>query len=162
MIDKKSILWSYLSEGQRGLIETGVFLLKDAKEHNKPLSDFSYIVFPFAKAYEGFLKQLFLDKKFITQEDYQSTHFRIGKALNPHYAKERPDNSAYLKIVEFCGGKELADMLWNAWKRGRNLLFHYFPHNLRKIDLKEAEEAINLIIDAMEASFSSCAPLKKT
>jgi len=161
MIDKKSTLWSYLSKGQKGLIETGEFLLKDAKEHNKPLSDFSYIVFPFAKSYEGFLKQLFLDMEFITKLDYESNRFRIGRALNPHYAKERPDNSVYLKIGKYCGGDYLANKLWNAWKRGRNLLFHYFPQNLQKIDLNEAGSTINLIISAMEKSFISCAPTKK-
>ncbi|MBI2029900.1 hypothetical protein HYT02_05780 [Candidatus Gottesmanbacteria bacterium] len=161
MINKNSALWSYLSEGQKGLIETGEFLLADAKDHQKPISDFSYIVFPIAKAYEGFLKQLFLDMGFISKEQYESDRFRVGRELNPNFAKERPDISVYLKIVKYCNGQELADNLWNAWKRGRNLLFHYFPHNQLKVTLESAEEAINLIISAMEQSFASCNPSQK-
>lgn len=161
MIDKNSLLWSYLSDGQKGLIETGEFLLTDAKDHQKPISDFSFIVFPIAKAYEGFLKQLFLDMGFITKEQYESDRFRVGRELNPNFAKERPDISVYLKIAKYCKNQELADTLWNAWKRGRNLLFHYFPHNQLKISFEEAQETIDLIITAMEKSFVSCNPTPK-
>lgn len=155
MIDRNSYLWNYLSLGQKGLIETGEFLLKDAKEHDKPLSDFSYIVFPFAKAYEGFLKQLFLDMKFIDKHQYESDHFRIGKALNPNFAQERPDESVYLKISNYRGNEDLAKTLWDTWKYARNLLFHYFPHNLKAVLLTEAESDTTMIINAMEKALSS-------
>ena len=156
VIDRNSSLWQYLTEGQRGLIETGELLLIEAKEHPKTLSDFSYIVFPFAKAYEGFLKQFFLEMKFITKYQYESNHFRVGKALNPHLQKQLRDNSVYLKIINSCGSEKLADILWDGWKRGRNLLFHYFPHNLKAITLDEAEAIINMLIRAMETALISC------
>lgn len=154
MLDRSSKLWNYLSDGQKGLIETGEFLLLDAKTHPKPISDYSYIVFPFAKAYEGFLKQLFLDKGFITRGEFESDHFRIGKALNPNFAREAPQFSIYLKITDFCGNEEIAKSLWDAWKKGRNLLFHYFPHNLFAISLVEAEEVKQMIIKAMEEAYT--------
>lgn len=159
MIDRKSFLWNYLSNGQKGLIETGEFLLGDANKHEKPLSDYSYIVFPFAKAYEGFLKQLFLDKGFIDQNQYQSDHFRIGKALNPNFAKEVPSESVYLKITNFCKSEELSKKLWGAWKRGRNLLFHYFPHNIHAITFLEAQDTINMVISAMDEAIVVCKPV---
>lgn len=161
IISKNSVLWNYLSDGQRGLIETGGFLLSDAKAHRKPLSDYSYIVFPFAKAYEGYLKQLFLDKGFITKNDYEGDRFRIGKALNPNFAKEAPQYSIYLKITNLCGNEETAKRLWDAWKRGRNLLFHYFPHNLLAIDLSYAEEISKLIISTMDESYNKLKPEEK-
>lgn len=159
MIDKNSALWIYLPDGQKGLIETGEFLLSDAKTHTKPLTDYSYIVFPFAKAYEGFLKQIFLDKGFITKNEYESDHFRIGKALNPNFAREAPQFSVYLKITNFCGNEEMAKSLWDAWKRGRNLLFHYFPNNLLAISLSEAEEVKGIIINAIEEAFRTLKPI---
>lgn len=154
LVDRNSFLWSYISNGQKGLIETGEFLLKDAKEHAKPLADFSYIVFPFAKAYEGFLKQLFLDMGFIDKQEYESDRFRIGKALNPNFAKERPAESVYLKLTDYCKGKNLAKKLWDTWKHSRNLLFHYFPHNIKAISLSEAESAIMMVVTAMEEALS--------
>ena len=60
VIDKQTYLWSYLSDEQRGLILDGEQLLSDSK-HLTSISDYSFLVFPFAKAFEGFLKKLFLN-----------------------------------------------------------------------------------------------------
>ncbi len=156
-IDKNSFFWNYLSAGQKGLIEGGLYLLNDIKAHpDINISDYSYLVFPFAKAYEGFLKKLFLDLKFIPQHVYEGDHFRIGRALNPHLEKFLRHESIYDKIVHLTGDKILADELWNVWKRGRNLVFHYFPHNLRALELVEAEEIINQILSVMQKAVAEC------
>ena len=162
-IDKSSFFWQYLSEGQRGLIEQGLYLLEDSKKHpDVQITDYSYLVFPFAKAYEGFLKQLFLDLGFISEKDYNGTHFRIGKALNPHLEKALRYESVYDKVVRRCGGSRiLADEMWINWKRGRNLVFHYFPHNLRALPYNEAEEIISSIVEVMQRSVSECKVEKK-
>lgn len=156
-INKNSFFWNYLSVGQRGLIEEGLYLLNDIKEHpDVNISDYSYLVFPFAKAYEGFLKKLFLDLGFIPKLVYESDHFRIGKALNPHLEKIYRFESVYDKIIHHCGDKSLADELWNVWKRGRNLVFHYFPHNFRALSLTEAESIISEILIVMDRSITEC------
>lgn len=160
-IDKNSFFWNYLSSGQKGLIDEGLYLLNDIKEHpDANISDYSYVVFPFAKAYEGFLKKLFLDLGFISQQVYESNHFRIGKALNPHLEKILRHESIYDKIVNLTGGRQLADELWNVWKRGRNLVFHYFPHNFRALSLSDAENIINEMLTVMERAVRECG-LKK-
>jgi hypothetical protein len=156
-IDKTSFFWQYLSEGQKGLIEEGLYLLEDTKNHRDArITDYSYLVFPFAKAYEGFLKKLFLDIGFISQSEYEGDHFRIGKALNPHLEKRLRKWSVYDKIVERCGNRQLADMLWNVWRRGRNQVFHYFAHNFKALTLSEAEEIIDHILSVMEKFISEC------
>lgn len=150
-INKDSFFWQFLSAGQKGLIEEGLYLLNDIKEHpDVNISDYSYLVFPFAKAYEGFLKKLFLDLGFIPQQVYESDHFRIGKALNPHLEKLLRHESIYDKIISVCGNRDLADELWNVWKKGRNLVFHYFPHNFRALSLTDAENIINEMLTAMD------------
>lgn len=155
--DKISFFWNYLSSGQKGLIDEGLYLLNDIKEHpDAKITDYSYLVFPFAKAYEGFLKKLFLDLKFIPQQVYESDHFRIGKALNPHLEKILRHESIYDKIISVCGSRNLADELWNVWKRGRNLVFHYFPHNFRALSLAEAENIINEMLVVMDKAVSQC------
>lgn len=156
-IDKSSFFWNYLSIGQKGLIEEGLYLLNDVKTHpDINISDYSYLVFPFAKAYEGFLKKLFLDLGFIPQQVYEGDHFRIGKALNPHLEKILRHESIYDKITYLCGNRDLADELWNVWKKGRNLVFHYFPHNFRALTLAEAENIINEILIVMEKAVKEC------
>lgn len=156
-IDKNSFFWKYLSEGQKGLIEEGLYLLADIKEHpDANISDYSYLVFPFAKAYEGFLKKLFLDLGFIPQQVYESDRFRIGKALNPHLEKILRHESIYDKIINLCGSRNLADELWDVWKKGRNLVFHYFPHNFRALTFQEAEGIIDRILKIMGKAVIEC------
>ncbi|EKD94861.1 MAG: hypothetical protein ACD_25C00193G0001, partial [uncultured bacterium] len=41
-------------------------------------------------------------------------------------------------------------------KRGRNLVFHYFPHNYRRLGYEEALDIINDIVDAMHSSVTNC------
>lgn len=158
MIDKQSFLWHYLSSGQKGLIDEGLHLLEHAQSHpHEAISDYSFVVFPFAKAYEGFLKQLFLDLELITEHQYQSKHFRIGKALNPnlwrHLGTKR---SVYGRLVNMCDDPHLADNLWDIWTRGRNLVFHYFPHNLKAISLEDARLLIHEILTVMNKAVTEC------
>lgn len=156
MFDRSSALWQYLSIHQKELIEDGELLFAAAKERYQDLHDYSYLVFPFAKAYEGFLKKLFFDLGFIDEPTYRGDHFRIGRALNPSLEKVLRHESIYDKIVGYCGGKELANELWHVWKKGRNLLFHYFPHNLHKLTFAQAEEIAGEIIKVMERAIGDC------
>lgn len=152
MITDSSPLWQYMSPEQRSLASDGQTLIEDRKLHpNEKIGDFSYLVFPFAKLYEGFLKQLFLDVRIISETDYRSDHFRIGKALSPTLVRRLGKRSAYGQIEERYG-RELADKLWNTWKQGRNLVFHYFPHNYRKLTVAESQTLIDQISTTMEES----------
>lgn len=158
-VDKNSIFWKYLSGGQKGLIEEGLYLFNDLKQHpDINITDYSYLVFPFGKAYEGFLKQLFLDLGFIKEFEYNSDHFRIGWALNPHMQYKLRSTSIYAKITDYCGGRELADKLWFVWKRGRNLVFHYFPHNLKALTFSEAETIVSEMLQVMEEAIVCLPP----
>lgn len=150
MITEGSPLWQYLSSAQRVLAADGAFLLRDSAVHrDQEPTDYSYLVFPFAKLYEGFLKQLFLDLGIIGMRDYESDRYRIGKALSPHLVRRLRGRSAY-GALEQRFGASLAIQLWDAWKEGRNLVFHYFPHNLRALSHEQAQRVIAKLILAME------------
>jgi hypothetical protein len=160
---EKKIWWSYLGEDLQKLIQTSEFIYTaveswgaDLPGGKKEFDDYSFVVFPAAKAYEGFLKKLFLDLKFISDEDYFGKHFRIGKALNPSLPKELRHEGVYDKIVQFCQGRTLADKLWNTWRLSRNLTFHWFPNEKNAITLSEAGERIEMIIGAIDDAFQKC------
>jgi len=164
MIDVASDLWQYLSPDMRALVRDGEFLIEDsirhhpaAREQRGQPTDFSYIVFPFAKLYEGFLKKLFIDAQIISERDYNSDHFRIGKALSPNMARRLGEHSAYKQISDRYGA-ELAARLWHTWKEGRNLVFHYFPHNYRSLTRASAIEHINQLIGTMSEAVLILAP----
>lgn len=150
MIQEGSLLWQYLSPEQRRLALDGHLLVEDRQLHpNQLLSDYSYLVFPFAKLYEGFLKQLFRDLGIISDREYRSDHFRIGKALSPNLIRRLGARSAYGQL-ETRFGKDLATRLWHTWKEARNLVFHYFPHNIRALTLNEAKGLIALLAESMD------------
>lgn len=148
LIQADSRLWEYLSDSQKQLIQDGEFLANDADKHSDEPTDFSYLVFPIAKTYEGFLKQLFLDLGIIYPRQYYSDNFRIGKALSPNLAKIIK-TSAYRQVMNHYG-EQLADSLWETWKKGRNLVFHYFPHNYRRLSKEQALDLIHNIISVMK------------
>jgi len=149
-------LRAYLSADMNALLGDGEFLIEDSARHAAAgtlagRQDFSYVVFPFAKLYEGFLKKLFLDSHIITELDYHSDHFRIGKILSPNLARRLGGRSAYQQISDRYGN-ELAARLWHTWKEGRNLVFHYFPHNFRRLTRAQAVAICGTIVHTMTES----------
>lgn len=155
--------WGYLGEDLQKLLTTSEYIYSAVKSWGADLPagrhvlhDYSFVVFPAAKAYEGFLKKLFLDLHFISEEDYFGKRFRIGKALNPSLEKELRREGVYDKIVEYCQGRELADKLWETWRLSRNLTFHWFPNEKNAITLIEAGERVEMIISAIDQAFKEC------
>ncbi|MFS8159232.1 MAG: hypothetical protein ACMG6E_03290 [Candidatus Roizmanbacteria bacterium] len=140
-----------LSEQQKELIDQGFHLLDHVRQHGETFKDFSFVVFPFAKAYEGYLKELFLKTGLITKEDYFSKHFRIGKVMSPSLTERLRTSSVYKKICE-RSGCDLSEAIWFTWRKSRNEVFHYFPDNYKEITLKEAEERIQMILETVKKS----------
>ncbi len=152
---KNKAWYDYLEEDLRELLEQSFQLIDDVPNWKYQFHDYSFIVFPAAKAYEGFLKKMFLDLGFITKEDYYGRRFRVGKALNPQLEKKFRNESVYDKIVDFCD-KRLADNLWDTWKTCRNLVFHWFPDEKKAIQFSEAKERVEKIVTAIDVGFREC------
>ncbi len=153
-IDQYSEFWQYLSQPQKDLILEGEYLMNDVIKHeNYQFKDYSFLVFPFAKTYEGYLKQLFKEVKFISHLDYISDHLRLGKLMSPNLEEKLADRSLYRKLKEKVSA-EFADRVWQTWKIGRNQIFHYFAHNYKGITFEEAERIINQIIQTMQEAYT--------
>jgi hypothetical protein len=148
--------WNLLGMDIQELLDESYTLLDLFEEEPGKFKDYSFIVFPAAKAYEGFLKKLFLDKGFISEEDYYGKRFRIGKALNPYLEKEIREESVYDKIVSYCGGKKLADFFWETWRQCRNTVFHWFPNEKTIVTLPEARQKLEMIIKAIDEAYKEC------
>jgi hypothetical protein len=153
---KEKIWWSYLGEDLQNLLTASFTLLEETKNWSEKFDDYSFVVFPAAKAYEGFLKKIFLDLGFITTEDYYGKHFRIGKALNPSLPKEIRREGVYDRIVKFCGGEEVAGTLWDTWRICRNLTFHWFPDEKNTLTIDGAESRLKMVVDTIDMSFREC------
>lgn len=154
---KNTNWWKYLQEPMRDLVEESFVLLEREERMQEKLHDYSFVVFPMAKAYEGFLKKLFLDMKLIAERQYYGEHFRIGRALNPSLPKRYRAGWVYGKLVAACQGKEeLPLAMWEAWKRARNRIFHFFPDHHEFISLEEARGLIGGISAIMDKALVGC------
>lgn len=164
---EQSVWWDYLEEDLQGLLRESMLLAERAGTWEEKFHDYSFVVFPAAKAYEGFLKKLFLDMGFIDKKEFMGKRFRVGKALNPQlyhqdmkrhgrYRRLRERISVYDRLVNYCGGKNLANELWNTWKTCRNLVFHWFPNEKNAINLAEARQRIDTITGSMNSAFKEC------
>lgn len=161
---KEKIWWSYLRKELQELLDQSLLLIETVEKWGSDLPgerqefhDYAFIVFPAAKAYEGFLKSLFLDLGLISEKVYFGKRFRVGKALNPALDRRyRKKEGVYDQLVDYCQGKELADFLWQTWKECRNLLFHWFPNERNAISFNEAKQRFEMIITAIGKAFSEC------
>lgn len=151
--------WDYLSPHQKDLIREGSYLYQEVFVNSKyTFKDYSFIVFPFAKAYEGFLKQFLLDINLITESQYRSDHIRLGLLLCPDLPIY-DERSVYKRIVNIKGDK-LAEMMWTTWKFCRNQVFHYYPHNSKSIGLSEAKERVQMILMTINSCYKSLSSIK--
>lgn len=116
------------------------------------LVDYSFLVFPIAKAYEGFLKSYFYSLGLIDKQTYEGTRFRIGRALNPDISNSHKDEHwVYDDVTQICG-EALAKQLWQAWLECRNRVFHYYPKKATSIDIYKAQQHIIQLIEAIKAA----------
>lgn len=158
LILRTSDFWQYLSQNQKDLIREGQYLMNNIiKNQVYQFKDYSFLVFPFAKAYEGFLKQIFKDTKLISHLDYISDHLRLGKLMSPNLIVKLGDKSLYKKIKDRVN-EDLAEKIWSNWRVGRNQIFHYFPHNLKAITFIEAETIIENLLQTMEQAYKKLNP----
>lgn len=141
--------WDYLSPNQKDLIREGGYLYQEVFADGKyAFSDYSFIVFPFAKCLEGFLKKIFYDIGFLNEKEYESNHLRLGKLLSPEYYPTSRRKTIYQLISERYS-QDLATEVWSVWKKCRNEIFHYFPHNDKKVTLAESKGMIDEILQIM-------------
>jgi hypothetical protein len=148
---KKDAAWfRYLDAYQKELVLVSLSLANQ-KQTLSNLKDYSFIVFPMAKAYEGFLKKVFFDLQLISKETYEGNHFRIGRALNPDIRSYQRDKDWLYDNVALKFGKQTARYLWDTWLKCRNRVFHYFSNNQQFLSFKEALARIQMMKQAIQA-----------
>jgi hypothetical protein len=141
-----------LPAGQRDLLTQSLFLFDDMGLHKRKFYDYSFIVMPAAKAYEGFVKEFFYKLKLISEKKYRGDRFRVGKALNPEleHIKRLKKAALYQDLTNIFGSSEVPARLWQTWKECRNRLFHFFPELAQAISFSEAEERLTQIFETIE------------
>ena len=149
-------LQAFLPEEQRELVEDSIRLLEfHEKNSSVRYSDYSFIIFPLAKSYEGFLKLFFFQLGIVNKEAYFGRHFRIGRSFNPDLVYHLRDKTwLYDDVVRVCG-EEAAREMWSIWLEGRNHLFHFFPKEKHKVSLVEAKILLRRFLSVMTFAVES-------
>lgn len=150
--------WKYMDDTMKDLAQQSYELLNNyqASDSKSQHKDFSFVVFPMAKAYEGFLKKIFLDMGLIGMMQYKGEHFRIGKVLNPNLPRRYRSGWVFEKLAMACGGEDLPLNLWETWKRARNRVFHFFPDHAEFLTLEDARDLLTRIGDSMDRALLGC------
>ncbi len=146
--------FAILPPNQQELHRLSMFLYNREAAADYQLSDYSFVLFPMSKAYEGFLKLYLLEMNFISRKVFEGNKFRIGRALNPDVRKEQRDKYWLYDDVEHVCGEETARDLWQTWLQCRNQVFHYFPMKSVKMTLPMVYERLTQVDDSITAAFS--------
>lgn len=148
----------FLTPELRMGVEDSLQLLEHVRsldsEKDLPVSDYSFVVFPMAKAYEGFLKLYFRRHNLLNEKHFQSRHFRIGRSFNPDLPRKFKDDVWLFDDVANLCGPDLARRMWEVWVDGRNHLFHFFPDGKYQLTLSEAEVLVNRFLKLMEEALT--------
>jgi hypothetical protein len=154
---EEKLWWGYVDVDLKELLKESLLLIKSVPDWKEQFHDYSFVVFPAAKAYEGYLKKVFYDLGFISKNEYMGNRLRIGMVLNPSLDREKyRGRSVYDMMVDFCQGEDLAKVMWDTWKGSRNMLFHWFPDEVNAIDFEEAKERVRDVINTMDLVFREC------
>lgn len=154
-------LYAFFSPAERRLSRDTLALIEWlAVPSNRPegVQDFAFIVFPLAKAYEGFLRDYFFQAGLISSHDYEGKHYRIGRSFNPDLPPRLRNEWWIYDDVERMCSPEVARQMWQAWIDGRNHLFHYYPHEKYELTYEEAVQRVWQLIEAMEAALACDRP----
>lgn len=142
-----------LPEQQRQLIVISYQLYQRESESTQPLTDYGFVVFSMAKAYEGFIKQYLYDLQLISRKTFEGKRFRIGRSINPDVHFNQQDEYWLYDDLERMCGNEVALKIWDTWLECRNQVFHYFPRVVKPISLEAAAVKLQLMADAMASAY---------
>lgn len=144
-------LWYGLlsSHGQR-LVRLSSYLYEREVRLHTNLSSYSFVVFPMAKAYEGFLKTYLHEMQILPKAGYEDHKFRIGRAMNPDISERHKDEWWLYDDLERVCSRDVARGLWDAWIECRNRLFHFYFDDEVPLPLPIAKKKLLQMHVAME------------
>lgn len=142
-----------LNEDLQSLVGLSIELYEREAAMGYELPDYCYLVFPMAKAFEGFLKQYFRSLGLLSEKAYESKRFRVGRAMNPDINPNHRDEYWMFDDVTKMCGRDVAMDIWQTWLECRNQIFHYFPGKNIRCSLSEAESHLKRLTETMKSVF---------
>lgn len=137
-------------------LQDSLVLLRDFAQGGHPtMNDYAFIIFPAARAYEGFLKIFFEKLGVLNAEHTRDRLFRIGRSFNPDLFSDRRGDHWIYDDVSKIVGEGVARSMWQTWLDARNHLFHYAPDDKYEISYKEADQLFSRVLETMEEALAA-------
>lgn len=141
--------YEFLYPHDRETLLSGVALLQAVKSTNLKLADYSVLVMPFSRAYEGFLVKLFIHIGLASEAEIE----RSVRAIN---VGGWLDNLGELIVDTYRYGHIVYE-LKAAWTGSRHLMMHSDP--VRRVKMPTLDEARNeicgVLLRALKRGFSN-------
>lgn len=131
------------------LLKTGKRLSIMFQKYQKTsfIYDYSFLVMPFAKAFEGYMKQLLLTLKLVTHQQLRKDEPKIGTILQ--------DKELFKLLRHRNRDKGVPSLLYAQWNLCRNILFHYDFTSPSLLGKEEALKKIEDICEAIKLSYQA-------
>jgi ribonuclease HIII len=142
-------VYDFLHPHDRETLLSGAALLQAVREIKLVLPDYSVLVMPFVRAYEGFLVKLFIH---IGLADAEKIERNVRAVQVGRWLEELPD-----QIADLSRHGHIVDTLKNAWTSSRHPLVH--SDHVRQAKLSTLDEAdieiCGVIIRAFKRGFDN-------
>ncbi len=121
-------------------------------EMHSPLSDYSFIVFPLAKAYEGILKKILVKTGVLTEAELlQNPNITINRFYNP-----LEKGAIYQTLKDKTRDKVIPHVIFSVYQECRNQILHYDQYRDNRIDnIEGAYFFMQRIEDAIVKAFNT-------
>lgn len=147
--------------GQR-LVVTSQELYDREARLQSAFSSYSFVVFPMAKAYEGFIKSYLHQMGILPKKGYQDHKFRIGRALNPDISPQHKDEWWLYDDLERACSPKTARLIWDTWVECRNRIFHFYFDDEIPMPLSVAKQKLLQLSEAMDEAVKCGSTLKES
>lgn len=142
--------FQYLDSDLQRLVRLSIKLYDREEKSTEKLEDYSFVIFPISKAYEGFLKLFLKNTGLISSKAYLGKRFRIGRSLNPDIPEKYRDEYWLFDNLEDKCSNKVAREIWDTWLTCRNQVFHFFPSKPRVYDLSQSRDKLLKVIESMK------------
>jgi len=127
-------------------------LIKAMRNKGNRYSDYSFTVFPLAKAYEGVLKKILVKMGFITKAQLeQDPNISINSYFNP------VGNSKITKALrDKARDKMIPHVIYSTYAECRNQILHHDPYRDNRLKtIEEADFFVRRISDAINKAYTT-------
>lgn len=147
----------YIGNDLLELLEDGYRMINDFNKDKGTLSfpqvsDYSFLILPTAKAYEGILKKILINKGMLKEEGLKNNpNVNVGSFFNPL------GNEAVFKILrDKARDKSIPHVIYSTYQECRNQLLHYDLYRDNRVkSIDEARFIYQRIIDAINKVYST-------